>query len=70
MQGPLLATLLADALRRQSGVTPAAITFRAVSPVFVGEPFVVAGKSVERGAQAWVATAQNRLAMTAEMEGA
>jgi 3-methylfumaryl-CoA hydratase len=68
VQGPLLATLLADALRRHSDVTPSAITFRAVTPIFVGEPFVVAGKSVERGAQAWAATAQNRVAMRAEME--
>jgi 3-methylfumaryl-CoA hydratase len=70
VQGPLLATLLADALRRHADATPAAITFRAVSPLFAGEPFVIAGKQLERGAQAWAATSQNRLAMTAEMETA
>jgi 3-methylfumaryl-CoA hydratase len=71
VQGPLLATLLADALRRRhADVRPAAITFRALSPLFAGEPFLIAGKPIARGARAWAATPQNRLAMSAEMEAA
>jgi 3-methylfumaryl-CoA hydratase len=69
VQGPLLATLLADALRRHlPDASATAIAFRAVSAIFAGEPFVIAGKREGRRATAWAATTQNRLAMSAEME--
>ena len=69
VQGPLLATLLADVLRRRySNVTPRAITFRAVSAIFASEPFILAGRPLERGAQAWAASSHSGLAMSAELE--
>jgi len=69
VQGPLLATLLAHALERRHGDAKA-ITFRAVSPLFAGDPFVIAGKRTDRGAQAWAMTPDARLVMAADMETA
>lgn len=69
VQGPLLATLLADALcRRVREGAARAITFRAVSPLCAGEPFVIAGTTRDGVASAWAATRDNRLAMSAGME--
>ncbi|MEO8099128.1 MAG: MaoC family dehydratase N-terminal domain-containing protein [Acidobacteriota bacterium] len=69
VHGPLLATLLLDLVRRN--VPRAAIQrfeFRAVSPVFDTEPFVVCGKPESGSISLWVRSSQGRLAMTASAE--
>jgi 3-methylfumaryl-CoA hydratase len=68
VQGPLLATLLAESLGRRAGdARVRAVDFRAVSAVFADEPFEVAGRIDDGGtATAWAAAAGNRLAMSAE----
>ena len=70
VQGPLLATLLAESLDNHvSSARIGAITFRAVGAVFAEERFTIAGKSDSHKAMAWaVATGDNRMAMTAEAE--
>jgi 3-methylfumaryl-CoA hydratase len=64
VQGPLLATLLAEALCRSAQRAPSSVSFRAVSPLFAGSPFRLGGNATS----AWAASADGRLAMSAEME--
>jgi 3-methylfumaryl-CoA hydratase len=66
VHGPLIATLLLDLLRRnrpQAQVT--GFQFRAVSPLFDLEPFLVCGQPGPGGAELWAANASGGLAMTA-----
>jgi 3-methylfumaryl-CoA hydratase len=69
VHGPLLATLMLDALRRAHPErTIRSFTFRAVSPVFDTAPFVVGGKLGDGGASAmlWVRHPGGGLAMEAK----
>jgi 3-methylfumaryl-CoA hydratase len=69
VQGPLLATLLADSLGNHLPATSIrAITFRAVSAIFVDEPFAIAGAIDAHKAVVWAAKHDDRLAMIAEAE--
>jgi len=66
VHGPLLATLLMDLLRRvRPTADVATFRFRAVSPLFVGSRFRVAGRSAEEAVSVWVEGPEARLAMEA-----
>ena len=66
VHGPLTATLLvgmADAHRGETA--PGAFEFRAVSPLFAGQPFTIACKERDGQLQLWAANARGELAMRA-----
>ncbi len=70
VHGPLIATLLLDLCRRERpDATVRRFDFRAMSPLFVPAPFVVAGAPSSDGASAevWAANDQGGLAMRAEV---
>jgi 3-methylfumaryl-CoA hydratase len=53
VHAPLVATLLADLLRRNLGETHvSAFSFRAIRPLFDGNPFVVCGRPSDDGTSA------------------
>ena len=67
VHGPLIATLLADLLRRHSNAPLKSLRFRAISPLFDNAPFAVCGMPEPNGrANLWAQTAEGHLAMTAE----
>jgi 3-methylfumaryl-CoA hydratase len=67
VHGPLIATLLADLLRRHSNVPLKSFRFRAVSPLFDNAPFSVCGTPEPDGrASLWAQNAEGDLAMKAE----
>jgi 3-methylfumaryl-CoA hydratase len=73
VQGPLIATLLLDLLRRESpGRELRTFSFRAVRPVFSGRPFQLCGCPVDGGrtARLWALDADGALAMEATAETA
>ena len=66
VHGPLIATLLLDLLRRERPVaTVVRFVFRAVSPLFDGEPFAVCGKPGDDpgSIRLWARNARGGLAM-------
>jgi 3-methylfumaryl-CoA hydratase len=66
VHGPLIATLLLDLVRREApGVNITAFSFRAVSPVFDIEPFLVCGKPEDGQIQLWARKPGGQLAMSA-----
>lgn len=68
VHGPLIATLLVDLLRHaMPHARLGAFSFRATSPLFDGEPFLVRGHPAHDGAGAhlWAATTSGLLAMDA-----
>jgi 3-methylfumaryl-CoA hydratase len=71
VHGPLISTLLHGlACRRMPGRRLARLDFRAVSPLFVDEPFSIEGSAEEGGRllQLWAKGARHNLAMTAVAE--
>jgi 3-methylfumaryl-CoA hydratase len=67
VHGPLIATLLADLLRRHSNAPLKSFRFRAVGPLFDNAPFSVCGMPEPNGrANLWAQTAEGHLAMKAE----
>ena len=67
VHGPLIATLLADLLRRHSSAPPKSLRFRAISPLFDNAPFAVCGMPEPDGrASLWAENADGALAMKAE----
>jgi len=73
VQGPLIATLLLDLLRRESPRRELrTFSFRAVRPLFAGRPFQVCGCPVEGGenARLWAVDADGALAMEATAQTA
>ncbi|MBN8891186.1 MAG: acyl-CoA dehydrogenase [Rhodospirillales bacterium 70-18] len=67
VHGPLLATLLLDLLRRNSGATLKSFKFRALAPTFDTTPFAVCGQPGADGRVAlWAQHATGALAMQAE----
>jgi 3-methylfumaryl-CoA hydratase len=67
VHGPLIATLLADLLRRHSSAPPKSLRFRAISPLFDNAPFAVCGMPEPDGrASLWAQNADGALAMKAE----
>ena len=68
VHGPLIATLLADLLRRNlPGRAVAGLTFRAMSPLFDTAPFSVCGQPEDNGktVRLWAGNATGGLAMDA-----
>jgi 3-methylfumaryl-CoA hydratase len=67
VQGPFVATLLMDLLRRTwPQAVPLSFRFRAISPVFVGEELVLrARQTQDNGVDLWAANNRNTLAMEA-----
>ena len=66
VHGPLLATLLADLVRRNDRRTLSGFRFRALGPVFDAAPFAVCGRPEGNRAVLWVGGDDGRLAMEAE----
>ena len=67
VHGPLIATLLADLLRRHSSAPAKSLRFRAISPLFDNAPFAVCGMPEPDGrASLWAQNADGALAMKAE----
>lgn len=66
VHGPLVALLLLDAGSRWLERSPDFFSYRAVSPLFCGEEFTIAGKSTGRGrAELWAAHPERGPAMRA-----
>lgn len=70
VHGPLIATLLADLLRRNAEASMRAFRFRAVRPVFDTDDFWVCGAPAPDGntVALWAQNAEGFLAMEAEAE--
>ena len=67
VHGPLIATLLADLLRRNSNTALKSFRFRAVSPLFDTAPFSVCGAPEPNGrASLWAQSVEGHLAMKAD----
>ncbi len=67
VHGPLIATLLADLLRRHSNALLKSFRFRAVSPLFDTAPFSVCGAPESDGkVSLWAQNADGQLAMKAD----
>jgi 3-methylfumaryl-CoA hydratase len=67
VHGPLIATLLADLLRRHSAAPLKSFRFRAVSPLFDATPFSVCGAPESNSkVSLWAQNAEGQLAMKAE----
>jgi 3-methylfumaryl-CoA hydratase len=66
VHGPLIATLLIDLLRRNTGRTVASFRFRAVSPLFDIAPFSLHGVPDGDNVALWASNASGHLAMEAE----
>jgi 3-methylfumaryl-CoA hydratase len=67
VHGPLIATLLADLLRRNSRAALKSFRFRAVNPLFDTAPFSLCGTPEAHGkASLWAQSADGDLAMKAE----
>ncbi len=65
VHGPLLAQLLADLLRDETGREIRRFDFRAISPIFCGQPFRLCGRTFGDGAELWALNADGRLATEA-----
>lgn len=66
VHGPLIATLLLEQAREKlPHVRVTHFEFRAVSPLFDTEPFLICGKPDGENAHLWARTQSGRLAMTA-----
>lgn len=69
VHGPLIATLMADLLRRERpGAKIARIRFRASSPLFADRAMTVAGRDSETGFHLWAANDAGGLAAEADVE--
>lgn len=68
VHGPLTATLLADLAAKESGCMLASFSFRAMSPLFVADPFTIAGSQDGSTLNLWATTSSGGLAMQATAE--
>ena len=68
VHGPLIALLLLDAGSRGLDGSPESFSYRAVSPLFSGEEFTIAGRSIEADeTEVWAAHPERGLAMRATL---
>jgi 3-methylfumaryl-CoA hydratase len=65
VHGPLMAQLLADLLRDETGKAISRLDYRAVSPVFCGQGFRLCGRTFGGKADLWVLNPDGRLALEA-----
>jgi 3-methylfumaryl-CoA hydratase len=68
VHGPLIATLLADLVRRNTDAAMAAFRFRALSPLFNGSPCVACGVPQGRKVKLWAEDGEGGVVMEAEAE--
>ena len=68
VHGPLLATLLADVVRRNTDAPMKTFRFRAVSPLFNGSPCVACGIPEGSRVRLWAEDGEGRLIMEGEAE--
>jgi 3-methylfumaryl-CoA hydratase len=68
VHGPLIATLLADLVRRNTDAPLSAFRFRAVSPLFGGSPCVACGVPEGRTARLWAEDGKGGVVMEAQAE--
>jgi len=68
VHGPLLATLLADVVRRNTDAPMKTFRFRAVSPLFSGAPCVACGIPEGNRVRLWAEDGAGRLIMEGEAE--
>lgn len=66
VHGPLLATLLADLVRRNTDAVMTKFRFRAVSPLFNGSPCVACGIPEGRAVRLWAEDGKGGIVMEAE----
>ena len=68
VHGPLIALLLLDAGSRRLGGSPDSFSYRAVSPLFCGEEFTIAGRgNPEDQTEVWAAHPERGVAMRATL---
>lgn len=65
VHGPLTATLLADLAVSETGRRLATFSFRAMAPLFDGDPFTISGARDGDGVDLWATTPAGGLAMQA-----
>jgi 3-methylfumaryl-CoA hydratase len=68
VHGPLIATLLADLVRRSTDVPMTAFRFRAVSPLFNGSPCVACGVPEGQRVRLWAEDGNGGVVMEAQAE--
>jgi 3-methylfumaryl-CoA hydratase len=68
VHGPLVATLLADLVCRNTDASLTAFRFRATSPLFCGSPCVACGVPEGRKVKLWAEDGQGGVVMEAEAE--
>lgn len=68
VHGPLIATLLADLVRRNTEATMTAFRFRAVRPLFVPSPCIVCGVPKGNAVELWAEDERGALLMEAQAE--
>lgn len=68
VHGPLMAQLLADLLRDETGRAIRKLDYRAISPVFCNQGFRLCGRTFGNEAQLWVLNPDGRLALEARAE--
>jgi 3-methylfumaryl-CoA hydratase len=69
VQGPLVAVLLMDLLKRYVGdAVVRSLEFKAVRPSFVGRPLQLCGRPQGDAVQLWASDDEGRLTMTATAE--
>ena len=68
VHGPLIATLLADLVRRNTDAPMSAFRFRAVSPLFSGSPCVACGVPEGRKVRLWAEDGKGGVVMEAQAE--
>ncbi len=68
VHGPLLATLLADLVRRNTDAPMTAFRFRAVSPLFNGSPCIACGIPEGQRVRLWAEDGKGRLMMEGQAQ--
>jgi 3-methylfumaryl-CoA hydratase len=68
VHGPLIATLLADLVRRNTQAPLTAFRFRAISPLFNGSPCIACGIPEGQRVRLWAEDGKGRLVMEGEAQ--
>ncbi|MDF2234021.1 hypothetical protein P2H44_15785 [Albimonas sp. CAU 1670] len=67
VQGPMMAQILADLLRDETGRRPRTFEYRAVSPAFCGQVLTACGRTLGAKADLWLLDPEGRLVMEARV---
>ena len=69
VHGPLVVSLLVDLfLRHNPGVQVTELSYRALTPLFDTQPFLLKGKATDHGADLWALTPEGQVAMSAQLK--